>query len=568
VRATNLFALTAGIALIALAYSLTRRELHTARRARDQVFAERERFRVTLASIGDAVITTDPAGRVTFLNATAAALTGWPPDEAAGRPLAEVFNIANQDGCSPGHNPAERALREGVVVGLANHTILTARDGTERPIADSAAPICDRHGEAAGVVLVFRDVTDARRAELALRQKADELSESHRRKDEFLAMLAHELRNPLAPIRNAAQLLHLAGPTDPDQRWALDVIDRQSGHLARLVDDLLDVARITRGKIRVRKQRVSVRSVVDTAIETSRPQIEAAGHTLTVTMPEATPTLDADPTRLAQVLANLLNNAAKYTPRGGMIGIEVTPEGERVRVSVSDNGIGIPAALLPRIFDAFTQASQALDRAQGGLGVGLTLARRLVELHGGTLEALSDGPGHGSTFTVTLPIVEGEPNAQTKPEETPAAFTGFDSDFRMPRTVPRKVMVVEDNADAAKSLGLLLRHVGCEVRICPDGPTALEAAPVFRPDVVLCDIGLPGIDGYEVARRLREQAENRGATLVAITGWGQDEDRRLALEAGFDRHLVKPIDPSALRDLLAGKAAPRDGTPNESSRPA
>ena len=368
------------------------------------------------------------------------------------------------------------------------------------------------------------------------------LKESDRRKDEFLAMLAHELRNPLAPIRNAVQIYRAKGLSVPELQWATDVIDRQVHQMTRLVDDLLDVSRITTGKIELRKERVELAAVVNSAVEASRPLIEKWGHELTVTIPPQPIQLEADPTRLAQVLSNLLNNAAKYTDQGGRIWLTAERQSGHVLIRVKDTGIGIPAEMLPRIFDMFTQVDRTLERSEGGLGIGLTLVQRLVEMHGGTVEAHSDGPGKGSEFVVRLPV------AEVKDQGRQGAACDGEKGAAPAR---RRILVVDDNRDAADSLGMLLRMMGNEVHTAHDGLEAVGAAAAFHPDVVLLDIGLPKLNGYEAARRIREQDGGTDMVLVAVTGWGQEEDRRRSKEAGFDHHMTKPVEFAALQKLLA-----------------
>jgi PAS domain S-box-containing protein len=415
---SGLAALAAFLALLAL----LRRYLAARGRATAVIAEQAERLRTTLASIGDAVITTDLEGSITNLNAVAESLTGWTRGEALGQPLEAVFRIVNEESRQPVESPVTRALAEGVVVGLANHTLLLARDGTEWPIDDSAAPIRCKDGEMVGCVLVFRDVSEGKRAEAAVRQAAErerlllaeaatanaklaaDLSDADRRKDEFLATLAHELRNPLAPIRNSLQILKLAGPGGPVVEQARSIMERQLGQMVRLVDDLLDVSRITRNSLELRKERVDLAAVLASAVETSRPLIEASGHELTVSLPPQPIHLEADLTRLAQVFSNLLNNAARYTERGGRIRLAAERQGDEAVVTVADTGVGIPLAMLPKIFDMFTQVDRTLERAQGGLGIGLTLVRQLVHMHGGTVQAFSEGPGQGSEFVVRLPV--------------------------------------------------------------------------------------------------------------------------------------------------------------------
>jgi signal transduction histidine kinase/DNA-binding response OmpR family regulator len=374
------------------------------------------------------------------------------------------------------------------------------------------------------------------------------IQEADRRKDEFLAMLAHELRNPLAPIQNAVQVMRGLGPRDANGQWARDVVERQVRHLTRLVDDLLDVSRITRGKIRLQLAPLDVASVVTSAVETGRPLIEARRHEFHLSVPAEPLRVKADPARLSQVLSNLLNNAAKYTGEGGHIWLTVGQEAAKVVFRVRDTGPGIPPEMLPRIFDLFTQGDQSLDRSEGGLGIGLTLVRRLVEMHGGTVQALSAGPGQGSEFVVCLPVL-----SVTAP--SPGATNGEAA--RPPVGAHRRVLVVDDNADSADTLAMLARLDGHEVRTAQTGAAALEVAQAFRPDVVLLDIGLPGMDGYEVARQLRAGAAGAPILLAAVTGYGQEADRNRSRQAGFDLHLVKPVEPEVLRRLLASPEARR-----------
>jgi PAS domain S-box-containing protein len=400
---------------------------------------------------------------------------------------------------------------------------------------------------ASGRVYGVEDVRAARdlaaRAALAVENAnlLAALQEADRRKDEFLAILAHELRNPLAPIRNAVQILRTQGPPVPQLQWARDVIERQVEQLTRLVDDLLDVSRITRGKIELRTERVELAAVVRDAVEASRPLVEKWSHALAVELPPAPLFLQADRTRIAQVLLNLLDNAAKYTEPGGRIWLTAAREGGEVVIRVRDTGIGIPADMLARIFDLFTQVDRSVERFQGGLGIGLTLVQRLVAMHGGTVEARSAGPGQGSEFVLRLPRAgAGAPGARPA-TAGPEAVTAADR---------YRILVVDDNHDAAESLAMLLGMLGHDVRSAHDGLAAVETAEAFQPRVVLLDIGLPGLNGHDVARRIREQRGD-DVVLVALTGWGQEEDRRRSREAGFDHHLTKPVEFGALTKLLA-----------------
>ena len=389
------------------------------------------------------------------------------------------------------------------------------------------------------------DVTERKKMEEELRRRAEELVAADRRKDQFLAMLAHELRNPLAPIRNAVELMRQIETMDPSFQTSREMVERQVKHLARLVDDLLDVSRITQGSIRLRKETVDLATILECAVDTTRPLIELRGHELTVQLPARPVRLEADSTRLEQVVSNLLNNAAKYTMPGGHIWLTAEAEDGEAVIRVRDTGIGVPPDILSRVFEPFVQSDGSLARSEGGLGIGLTLVRSLVEMHGGSVEAHSPGLGQGSEFVIRLPIRLPALDATAHPE-APAQAPAR----------PVRVMVVEDNLDAAESLASLLRIWGHEVLVAHDGQEALEAASSYWPEVVLLDIGLPKLDGYQVARRLREDLGLDGALLVAMTGYGQAEDRRRSREAGIHHHYVKPVEPAVLRNLLAEVASP------------
>jgi PAS domain S-box-containing protein len=391
------------------------------------------------------------------------------------------------------------------------------------------------------MVGISLDVTKRRQAEEALK-------DVNRRKDEFLAMLAHELRNPLAPIRNAAQILRVHAGGKPELDWARSVIERQTRHLSRLVDDLLDVSRMVRGQIALQKSVVDLDEIVRHAIETSRPVMRARRHRLDVRIPKQPVRLEGDLTRLAQVVSNLLNNAAKYTQEGGRVWLDARIENQHVVLSVRDNGFGISPDLLPRVFDLFTQGDRTLDRAQGGLGIGLTLVKRLVEMHGGSVEAHSDGLGKGSEFIVRLPIIEAQ--AAQEPAESQGEQVREEAIVHDESSRGLRILVVDDNIDAADSIAMLLNMEGHCTTTVNSAVEALQAVESFRPDVVLLDIGLPEMDGYEVARRLRSQNKVERMRLVAVTGYGQLADRERAAAAGFDKHLVKPVEPAVLNEFL------------------
>ena len=409
--------------------------------------------------------------------------------------------------------------------------------------------------------IVARENEERRRElerEIAHRKRVEQaLKEADVRKDQFLAMLAHELRNPLAPISNAVQIMKAEGLNGPYFQWSLKVIEDQVKQMTRMVDDLLDVSRITRGKVVLQKEPIDLEVVVDLAVEASRPLIEDCKHQLTVTLPPDPILLEVDPARMAQVLSNLLNNAAKYTDEEGEISLTAERAGREVLIRVRDNGIGIAPELLPHVFDMFTQADQTLSRSRGGLGIGLTLVRSLVEMHDGRVGVHSDGPDQGSEFTVRLPLPAQPDAAQPDAAQPDAADPATnDPGLQLPR---RRILVVDDNRSHATSLGVLLRTMGQDVDEAYDGMTALELAQRHRPDVILLDIGLPVMDGYEVARRCREQEGLEGTMLVAMTGYGKEEDRRRSQEAGFNVHLVKPVNLDDLRLLLnqPDLAAPR-----------
>jgi PAS domain S-box-containing protein len=774
------------------------------RYAQVQSGSQRETLRVTLHSIGDAVITTDVDGDITYMNAVAETLTGWALRDAEGKPLEAVFRIVNEDTRQTVPSPATRALREGVVVGLANHTVLIRKTGGECPIDDSAAPIRDEDGHVSGCVLIFRDVTEQRqvqrekgqqlltarllssiiessddaivsksldgiiqswnaaaerlfgytaeqavgrhislvipperiseedriiaslkagqridhfetermrsdgsrilvsltispikdqdghvvgaskivrditerklaeaerekfvalvesstdfigmcdlhgvpsfinraglkmvgldsleeargvrlasfffpedqarvmqeflpsvlrdghgeidvrfrhfktgearwmaykvltlpdasgkpigfatvsqdvterrRLEDNLRGLAANLSEADRRKNEFLAILAHELRNPLAPISNAARALRMGGGEGEGLRSASEMLERQVKQMSRLVDDLLDMSRITLGRIELRRERTELAPIIDHAVEAARALYRSMNRELTVTVPSAPLPLDADPARLTQVVGNLLNNACKFTDKGGHVWLTVERDGDAAVIRVRDNGIGITRENIPGLFEMFAQVDTSLERSRDGLGIGLTLVKTLVELHGGSVEADSAGPGRGSEFTVRLPLL-----AQAAQPSWPPAVSEPPLE-----AAPRRVLIVDDSLDGAESLAMLLQLGGHGTYLAHDGIEAIEAAAKLRPDVVLLDIGLPRLNGYEVCRRIREQPWGKDVMLVALTGWGQEEDRHRSREAGFDAHLVKPVDHDALLKLLAAfPGQPRAGS--------
>jgi signal transduction histidine kinase/CheY-like chemotaxis protein len=420
------------------------------------------------------------------------------------------------------------------------------------------SPICNANGVIVGASKIARNISERKASEQAqqrtigeLRRAEEALREADRRKDEFLAVLAHELRNPLAPIRYAVAMAQKEGRTEAERLQAQAIIERQVAHMGRLLDDLLDVSRITRGTLILRLSSVDLAAVVAAAQESARPLIEARRHVLTVTLPEQPVRLVADPLRLAQVLSNLLVNAAKYTDPGGRIELEARREGGELVVSVRDNGIGISAEMMPRVFTLFAQASPALERSEGGLGIGLALVRGLVELHGGAVTAHSGGAGQGSEFAVRLPLgLSGDGEEADEGVRAPADL----------ETKALRLLVADDNRDSAVTFAALLEASGHHVSIAHTGREAFNLACRLKPDALLLDIGMPELNGYQLAQRIRDTSWGRGATLIAITGWGQEQDKRRALAAGFDLHLTKPIDPGRLEALL--QRAGRQPTPD------
>ena len=488
--------------------------------------AEQLELVVDSMSVGVALCSRDL--KYVWVNRRCAEWLGMKPEDVAGRALVEVIGEEQL--------AAIRPYIERVLAGeqVQYERLVRYKGMGERWVRNHFSPTSDGRGW----ITVISDIHERKLMEQTLR-------EADRRKDEFLATLAHELRNPLAPIRNAVAILGRKGPLDPELTWSREVIDRQVDQLTRLIDDLLDIARIASGKLRIRKERIPLERAIDMALETSRPQINAAGHRLSVLLPSERVTVEGDAARLAQVFSNLLNNAARYTEAGGEIALNAEVDGGEILVTIEDNGIGFPPEVGERLFDPFSQLTASDGRAHGGLGIGLSLVQGIVALHGGSVAARSAGPGRGSEFVVRLPL----PSFALGSEQPHAARA------RASVAAPgMRVLVADDNRDAADSLQRILALYGYDVKVAYGGAEALAASEAFRPHVAVLDIGMPGADGYDVARQLRERLGN-GVKLIALTGWGQDGDRRRAMEAGFDFHLTKPIDPGMLNDLLAQAAA-------------
>jgi PAS domain S-box-containing protein len=518
---------------IGVASDLRRKAQQRASAQQAEANSQREQLRATLSCMADGVLVTDAEGRLTLMNPAAEVMSGWTIVESRGKRLPEFFAVHREGEEHVVEDPLDRVLHSGQVVHGAVHLTLASRTGDRIPIAFSAAPIRNERGDITGSVLVFRDESERRQNEQALRN-------ADRQKDEFLATLAHELRNPLAPICMGLNLLQMSGHDPAANAEVCAMMARQSQHMVRLIDDLMDVSRITRGKLELRKQQISLDEVVQNAVDANRPIIDQARLQLIVKLPGHPILLHADPNRLTQVFSNLLNNAAKFTPAEGCIEVSAEGKGGNVVVTVTDSGIGIPADKREFIFEMFTQIDRGADTMATGLGIGLTLVKRLVEMHGGAITVESSGLSLGSRFRVELPMV-----LQTSGYQTPNETTNSC------RANKRRVLIVDDNADALASLSMVVRALGSETFDAHDGLEAIESASNLRPDVILMDIGMPRLNGYDAARRIRQEPWGHEVLMVATTGWGKEEDRRRSKEAGFDLHLVKPIDISAVQEVLA-----------------
>ncbi|RZJ25857.1 MAG: PAS domain S-box protein, partial [Haliea sp.] len=502
------------------------RDLSERRRHEEAVRESEQRFRLLVESVRDyAIFMLSPEGIIESWNSGAQLIKGYSAGEVIGRHFSMFYRPEELAAGLPA-----RELETALAMGRAEEEgWRVRRDGSVFWANVVISPVYDAGKQLRGFAKVTRDMTERRRLH--------ELESSSKRMSEFLAMLAHELRNPLAPIRNAVTILQLEPSPSPMVRSSRDMIDRQLSHMTRLVDDLLDVGRLTTGKIRFRAEQVAYPQVVSRSIEAVRPLIDARRHQLVVDMPDTGLWVQGDATRLAQVLQNLLTNAAKYTPEGGLIELKVWQDGSQLYTSVRDNGAGLSAQALPQIFELFSQGDAQTAARESGLGIGLTLARSLVEMHGGALSATSAGAGLGSTFTFFLP------NAGA------SDASGADGEAGSAAPAP-VVLVVDDNRDAANSLAEILRLMDCQVKVAYDGPSALELVRRQLPQVMVLDIGMPGMNGYEVLAALRQMPGGEGVTTAALTGYGTDEDKSRALAAGFDTHLTKPLDFAALQTFL------------------
>jgi two-component system, chemotaxis family, CheB/CheR fusion protein len=493
-------------------------------------------------SSDDAIVSKTLEGRIQSWNAGAARIFGYTAAEAVGQPITMIIPSELRE--------EERRILDQVRRGeRVDHfdTIRVTKDGRKIAISLTVSPIRDSRGVIVGASKVARDVSERKRSEEALaeserrlKENQEALRDADRRKDEFLALLAHELRNPLAPIRYALASNKKAGRTAEQLKRSEEIMERQITHMSRLLDDLLDVARITRSTLELKKTPTELTFVVGSAIDTARPILEAKRHTLSLDLPKHPVRLEADPVRLAQALSNLLINAAKYTDPGGQIHLRAAREGNEIVVAIRDNGMGISTDMMPRLFTMFTQAPGALSRAEGGLGIGLSLVRGLAALHGGSVEAHSEGHGKGSEFVVRVPV--GAPVAEARDDETLEQSSVAGAGL--------KILIVDDSHDSADACATLLQLSGYQVQTAYDGRRAFALAQTLHPHAVLLDIGLPDIDGYQLAAKIREEPWGRGILLIAVTGWGQEDDRRRAFEAGFDHHLTKPIAVEILESLL------------------
>jgi PAS domain S-box-containing protein len=533
------------------------RDVTAERKAEEAIAEQREWFETTLESIGDAVIATDVQGRVEFMNPIAEHLTGWRLTEARGRTCDDVFRIINEDSRRAVESPVSRVLAEGTVVGLANHTVLVAADGTERPIDDSGAPIRGRDGRVVGVVLVFRDVSERRRSEVERRDAAAErerlldaeraaraaAERASRVKDEFVAMVSHELRTPLNAILGWSQLI-----TRPDAgRDALErglaVITRNARLQAQLISDLLDISRIVSGKLRLQIDHLDLATAITDAVETVQKEADEKGIVIHRALETTLGTVAGDPARLQQIVWNLLSNAIKFTPAGGTIRVQLRRIGTDAGIIVTDSGVGIRPEVLPDIFDRFHQADQSITRRFGGLGLGLSIVKHLVELHGGSIAAHSDGPDQGATFTVVLPAGVAREKLVATPVEA------REHDARLSASLSGlRVLVVEDEPDTREFLERFLKTCGADVIVASTVDEALAALPDSRADILVSDIGLPAKDGYDLVHQVRQLPAEAGGAIpaIALTAYARSEDRTRAFRAGFQAHLAKPVEPTEL----------------------
>ena len=526
------------------------RDITERKHAEEELRRAEERMRSVVDHVVDGIITIDERGRIQTLNPAATNIFGYTTEEVLGENvkilMPEPYHTEH-DGYLANYMRTGKAK----IIGIGREVVGRRKDGTTFPMELAVSEFhIDAERYFTGIV---RDITERKRLEEQLRQRLQDLAEADRQKNDFLAMLGHELRNPLGPMSNALYLMRRARSDASTVEEAQSMIERQLQQLVRLVDDLLDLSRIVQGKIELRRERLPLADAIRRAVETSQPTVDANGHVVEVLLPERPIYVMGDLIRLAQAISNLLNNAAKYSTKPGLIRVELSLEGPHAALVVTDEGEGIPPELLPRVFDLFVQGEHTLARSHGGLGIGLTLVRRVIEMHNGAVSASSLGRGKGSQFTIRLPVL---------PESIQPALAPAVPEAK-PAVGPLRVLVVDDNVDAANSIAKLLGLFGHKMKCAHDGPSALSVAEEFGPDVVILDIGLPGMDGYEVARRLRSTERFRRTALIALTGYGQQDDRLRSEQAGFDQHLTKPVDPDLLHNVIVDprRVPPRASAP-------
>src|SRR5215475_8109606 len=537
-------------------------DVNARKRAEEALRQQREWLQVTLSSIGDAVIATDTDGDVTFLNPVAESLTGWKQEEAQGQPLRKVFNIMNEQTRETVENPALQAMQEGLIVGLANHTVLIAKDGTEMSIDDSGAPIKGAEGKIIGAVLIFRDITERRlveeersrllTSERSAREKAEAASRS---KDEFVAMISHEIRSPLNSILGWAQLLRRGKFDQAETERATEIIERNARAQSQLIEDLLDVSRVITGKLTLDVRPVELAHIIDAAMDSIRPAAEAKSIQLRARVESRGSLVSGDPNRLQQIIWNLLSNAVKFTPRHGRVDVSLGRVDSHFQITVSDSGVGISPEFLPFVFDRFSQANTTSEQKYGGLGLGLAIVRHLVELLGGAVRADSPGEGQGATFTVTLPVKA----VRYEMSEIELAASGAENAGSLVDAIMLdglRVMVVDDEAETRDLLTAMLTRRGAEVKACASAAEALEEIERWRPSVLVSDIGMPDEDGYTLIGKLRALGPERGGDIpaVALTAYARSEDRMRALASGFQVHVPKPIEAGELVVVIASLA--------------
>jgi len=522
----------------------------------ERLLSNEQRLRRLLESTNDGLCEVDAEGRCTFITSTGARMLGHSVHALTGSDLHEAIHARTADGEVT--SPAECSVCRAINTREPQENLegdFWHKEGHSIPVSFSLTPFTSGSSQGAGAVMSFSDRSDTLRTENEVRRLQAEISEAEQRRTEFIAVLAHELRNPLAPLRTALQMMRKATDNATSMAQLRDMMERQLTQMVHLVNDLLDIARVSTGQMVLRKERVALQEILKLAVEAAEPVMAIALNSLTLDLPEEPLYLQADPTRLTQVFTNILNNAAQFSAPGGPISLRVEIDAQLVRIDIADAGVGIAREALNRIFDMFTRVGRDTDRKHAGLGIGLNIARRLVEMHDGTLVATSEGRGRGSHFLVSLPIEE-------VVQREAASSEGKSPQAKTPGKV--RALIVDDNIDAAASLGLLLDLGGHTTCIVHNGPDALKVVREFKPDVVLLDIGMPGMDGYEVARALRSMPELGRAVLVAVTGWGGPEDRLKSKKAGFDEHLTKPVDISMIELLLAtlpARAGAADGNP-------